>query len=511
LESGKVDSALQPEMRRKLAVILASDVAGYSRLVGADEEDTVRRFRQAASAFSERVQRYRGRVFNTAGDAILAEFESAVDATRCAIDIQGANNAQNVELDPPRKLLFRIGIAIGDVLVCDNGDLLGDGVNVAARLEGIAEPGGICVSEDVKIHVVNKVSAGFVDLGEQTLKNISRGIRAYRIGASAGKTPLPVARFLGSLAGRLSVSGAIATAALLAVSGAVLVVQHLSPFRATTVSPPAAVSPPSLAGVDHQFDPASVPLVTDRVRNSLVDYARQPDFKAIAISHIGWGVSSGLPDSVGAERDALDRCRRRDPNGDCRIYAVGDKVVWPQLPAPLSADFHPEPLNIPLLQADLAIVKGAPTAAGLDAFLKAKDHKALAVSDAGFSSMTDRADRAEAIRLAVERCSDFAKSRCLLVSVDGLLAVQIPRSYGIVRPYTLASEIEMSEADKERIGQIYGGKDWRALAKGGSGRWYAVNAAESEMGAADRVLQDCRQAETQCQLRAIGNFRIDTR
>jgi len=492
-------------MRRKLAVILASDVAGYSRLVAADEDDTVRRFRQAASAFSERVQKYHGRVFNTAGDAILAEFESAVDATRCAVDIQSANNAQNVELDPSRKLLFRIGIAIGDVLVCDNGDLLGDGVNIAARLEGIAEPGGICVSEDVKIHVVNKVSTGFVDLGEQTLKNISRGIRAYRVGASAGKTPLPVAKFPRSFAGRLSVSGAIATAALLAVWGAVLVVQHLSPFQ------PAAVSPPVRAGGDHQFDPASVPLVTDRVRSSLVDYARQPDFKAIAISRIGWGVSSGLPDSVGAERDALDRCRRRDPNGDCRIYAVGDKLVWPQSPVPLSADFHPEPWNIPLLPADLAIVKGAPSAAGLDAFLKAKDHKALAVSDAGFSSMLDRADRAEAIRLAVERCSDFAKSRCLLMSVDGLLAARIPRSYGIVRPYMLASETKMSEADKERIGQIYGGKDWRALAKGGSGRWYAVNAAESEMGAADRVLQDCRQAETQCQLRAIGNFRIDRR
>ncbi len=511
MESGKVNSARQSEMRRKLAVILASDVAGYSRLVAADEEDTVRRFRQAASVFSERVQRYRGRVFNTAGDAILAEFESAVDATRCAVDIQGANNAQNVELDPSRKLLFRIGIAIGDVLVGDNGDLLGDGVNIAARLEGIAEPGGICVSEDVKIHALNKISAGFVDLGEQTLKNIPRGIRAYRLGAATGETSPPVAMSLRNFAARLPVRGAIAAAALLAISGAVLVVQHLSPSQPTVVSQPAAVSPPALAVADRQFDPASVPLVTDRVRSSLIDYARQPDFKAIAISRIGWGVSSGLPNSVSAERDALDRCKRRDPNGDCRVYAVGDKVVWPQSPVPLSADFHPEPLDIPLLPADLAIVKGAPTAAGLDAFLKAKDHKALAVSDAGFSSMLDRADRAEAIRLAVERCSDFAKSPCLLISVDGLLTVQIPRSHGVVRPYTLASEIEMSEADKERIGQIYGGKDWRALAKGGSGRWYAVNAAESEMAAADRVLQDCRQTETQCQLRAIGNFRIDRR
>ena len=97
------------------------------------------------------------------------------------------------------------------------------------------------------------------------------------------------------------------------------------------------------------------------------------------------------------------------------------------------------------------------------------------------------------------------------MSVDGWLTVRIPRSNGIVRPYTLAGETEMSEADKARIGKIYGGKDWRALAKGGSGRWYAVNAAESEMAAADRVLADCRQTETECHLRAIGNFRVDKR
>ena len=499
MESGEVHSAAQPDMRRKLAVILASDVAGYSRLVAADEEDTVRRFRQAAAGFRERVQKYRGRVFNTAGDAILAEFESAVDATRCALDVQDANNAQSVTVDPSRKLLFRIGIAIGDVLVSDNGDLLGDGVNIAARLEGIAEPGGICISEDVRTHVLNKISVGFLDLGVQTLKNIPRGIRAYRLDAAAKKTHLSVAKSKRRFALRSWAGGAIAAAALLAVSGAVLVARYLP------------TSPRAVAAVDHRFDPAAVPLVTDRVRSSLADYAQQPDFKAIAISHIGWGVSSGLSDSVGAARDALDRCKKRDPNGDCRIYALGDKVVWPPLPALLAADLHPEPLDIPLVPADLGIVKGMPTAAGLETFLKGKNHKALAVSDTGFSSMLDRADPAEAIRLAVERCSDFVKAPCLLVSVDGSMTVRIPRSHGIVRPYTLAGETEMSEADKARIGKIYGGKDWRALAKGGSGRWYAVNAAESEMAAADRVLGDCRQAETECHLRAIGNFRVDKR
>jgi class 3 adenylate cyclase len=510
LEAGEVDSAGRPDMRRKLAVILASDVAGYSRLVAADEEDTVRRFRQAAAAFCERVQRYRGRVFNTAGDAILAEFESAVDATRCALDIQDANSAQNVAIEASRRLLFRIGIAIGDVLVSDNGDLLGDGVNIAARLEGIAAPGGICISEDVRTHVLNKIGVGFQDLGEQTLKNIPRAVRAFRLGAADGNAAAPAAKSKRWFAAPVWVGGAVATVALLAVSGAVLVARYPS-------APPPANVPPATAaaGADRRFDPANVPLVTDRVRDSLADYVRRPDFKAIAISRLGLGVSSGLPDQVAAERDALDRCKRRDQNGDCRIYAVGDSVVWPPSPSPLPADSRTEPLDIALQPADSKFVKGMPTEAGVDAFLKAKNHKALAVSEAGFSSgfstMPDRTDPAEAIRLAVERCSDYAKSPCVLVSVDGFLTVRIPRSYGRVRLYTLGGETEMGEADKERIAKIYGGKDWRALAKGGSGRWYAVNAAESETAAADRVMEDCRRAETECELRAIGNFRVDKR
>src|SRR5580658_9829920 len=106
-------------MKRRLTVILASDIAGYSRLVATDEEDTVHRFKDAAGAFADRVARYHGRVFNTAGDAILAEFDSAVDATRCATDIQDANNAHNAAVAADRRLLFRIGIAIGDVMVAD--------------------------------------------------------------------------------------------------------------------------------------------------------------------------------------------------------------------------------------------------------------------------------------------------------------------------------------------------------------------------------------------------------
>ncbi len=501
-EGLKAEPAEGRDLRRKLAVILAADVAGYSRLVADGEEDTVRRFRAAAAGFAERVQKWRGRVFNTAGDAILAEFESAVDATRCAIDIQDVNGALNAATDPSRRLLFRIGIAIGDVLVSDNGDLLGEGVNIAARLEGIAEPGGVCISEDVRFHVLNKISASFVDLGGQALKNIPRAVRAYRLGPADQNAPRPVAKAGLRLLARWRTGAAIAAAALLIVSGAVLVLQY-------SVFGP-IVPPATIAGVERRFDPAAVPLVTDRVRSSFADYAQQPDFKAIAISRVGWGVSSGRPDSVDAERDALERCRKEDRRGDCRIYAVGNKVVWPPTPLPLPADIHSLPLDVALQTADAAIVKGLP-AAGVDNFLSKTNHKALAIAEAGFSTMDNRPNAAEAIRLAVERCSDFAKAPCLLVSVDGFLTVRIPQTYGVVRPYTLAGDAEMSDADKERIGAIYGGKDWRALARGGSGRWYAVSAADSEMAAAEQALASCHQAEAKCQLHAIGNFRVDKR
>ena len=460
-------------MRRRLTVILASDIAGYSRLVAEDEEDTVHRFKHVASVFADLVAKYQGRVFNTAGDAILAEFDSAVDATRCAIDIQDANNARNAAAAEGRRLLFRIGIAIGDVLVADNGDLLGDAVNIAARLESIAEPGGICVSEDVRIHVLNKIRLNLIDLGEQNLKNIPRTIRAFKLLPNTQAAPAPQPGQRRGFALRwpgVQISSALA----LGVATLTIAVGYFQLLPNGGTSNPAEVT--------RLFDPASVPLVSDRVRGNLANFNELPDFKVIAISHIGWGIASGAPDLATAEREAIERCKQRDQRGECRIYARGTKVVLTQLPLPLAADLHVVPLNIPLAAADVSAIKGMPTPAGLDAFLKAKDHKALAVSGLRFSSMTDRPEKEEAIRLAVERCSDFSHAACLLVSVDGLLTVRIPQSHRALRPYTLASDAEMTEADKQQIGPIYAGKDWRALARGGSKRWYAVSDTESEFG-----------------------------
>src|SRR6266849_6769533 len=159
------------KVERKLATILSADVVEYSRLMAEDEEQTVKTFGGHKQIFESLVTLHRGRVFNTAGDAILAEFTSAVEAVRCATEIQAALRTRNDQLPPSRQVRFRIGINLGDVMV-QGQDLLGDGVNVAARLQGAAEPGGICLSGSVYDQIRNKLSLSFMSLGEKTFKNI---------------------------------------------------------------------------------------------------------------------------------------------------------------------------------------------------------------------------------------------------------------------------------------------------------------------------------------------------
>lgn len=178
-------------MKRKIAVILAADIAGYSRLIAEDEEETLRRFETYRTVFTEFVERGGGRIFNTAGDAILAEFESAVEAVRCAVDIQESLRARNLAYPPSRHMNFRIGITIGDVVERENGDLLGDGVNIAARLESVAPPGGVCISRSVHEAVAPKMGLSFADAGPQTLKNIPEQIHAYTL--SLDDEPAPTA------------------------------------------------------------------------------------------------------------------------------------------------------------------------------------------------------------------------------------------------------------------------------------------------------------------------------
>jgi len=175
--------------RRRLAAILAADVAGYSRLMGADEEGTLAALKARRKEVLEPlVARHGGRVFKIAGDSVLVEFASAVHAVQCAIELQQEMAAANAELPPERHIVLRIGVNLGDIMV-EASDLYGDGVNIAARLEGIAEPGGVLVSGAVFDYVRNKLAAGFESLGTQSLKNIAEPIRVYRVLPGAAASP----------------------------------------------------------------------------------------------------------------------------------------------------------------------------------------------------------------------------------------------------------------------------------------------------------------------------------
>src|SRR5215472_7550816 len=166
---------------RRLTAILAADVAGYSRLMGADEAGTARSLREHRVAADPVVAEHGGRIVKTTGDGVLIEFGSVVGAVECALALQQLAAERNAGIADARRMEWRIGIHLGDVLV-EGEDILGDGVNIAARLEGIAEPGGICISEDAFRQVRGKVAAGFTDIGEQSLKNIARPLRVYCIG-----------------------------------------------------------------------------------------------------------------------------------------------------------------------------------------------------------------------------------------------------------------------------------------------------------------------------------------
>src|SRR5215472_11044673 len=167
-------------MERKLTAILCADVYGYSLLMGEDEEATLRTLSSYRKIIDGFIESHHGRFVNSAGDSVLAEFTSVVQAVTCAVELQTALKAENDSLPPARRMEFRIGVNLGDVMV-DGEQIYGDGVNVAARLESLAEPGGICISGTVHDQVRYRLALPYEDIGEQTVKNIAHPVRAWRV------------------------------------------------------------------------------------------------------------------------------------------------------------------------------------------------------------------------------------------------------------------------------------------------------------------------------------------
>jgi class 3 adenylate cyclase len=266
-------------MKRKIAAILAADIAGYSKLVAEDEEETLRRLASYRSVFDDFIAKASGRIFNTAGDAVLAEFPSAVDAVRCAIDIQESLRTRNLAYPASRQMNFRMGITVGDVVERE-GDLLGDGVNIAARLQTLAEPGGICVSRSIYEQVTNKLSVHFADIGEQQVKNIPTPIHAYMVAVAAQHEEVPVPKKTNTA--KLVAAIAVLCAAVLGGAGGYYwtVTRVSKPARtATTPAPPAAATPTATKEPSSAALTAPVPAATPQKKSSATPPAPVPAAK----------------------------------------------------------------------------------------------------------------------------------------------------------------------------------------------------------------------------------------
>ncbi len=209
-----------PGVKRRLTCILAADAVGYSRHVSEGEDIALRILAAHRAVIDGIIAFHDGRIVNTAGDSVLAEFHSVVEAVRCAVEIQDALKTRNESLSDGQRMQFRIGINLGDVVV-KGEDLLGDGVNVASRLEGLAEPGGILIASSVYDQITGKLDLGFQDMGEQTLKNISRPIRAFRVSGAGGTIQTPGPRAGNATTRNRAVPIAIGVIALVSIAGGV--------------------------------------------------------------------------------------------------------------------------------------------------------------------------------------------------------------------------------------------------------------------------------------------------
>jgi class 3 adenylate cyclase len=517
-------------MRRKIAAIMAADVAGYSRLVAEDEEETLRRLASYRSVFEEFVGRGHGRIFNTAGDAVLAEFASIVEAVRCAIDVQESLRTRNLAYPPSRQMQFRIGITIGDVVERDDGDLLGDGVNIAARLEALADPGGICVSRTVFEQVANKLSVQFADAGEHQLKNIPMPIQVYRVALEA-KTEAPPATPPPKrpAAARRWILPAITIAACVAVSAVATVLYlNLSPLRKPVAPSTAQSAPPSVppkaeppAAPLHvgDFVPEKVPLIADQARATLRSaYLTAPDHKALAISAVRLGFMTGQQDDATAKAGALEGCQKTSDafatGSPCELYAVGDMVVYghgapPMPPQPwLTRDTSMERA---FASAEVPLVDAKGRAWIATNYAPASPSKALALSPQGVPfAYVAQTGPEEAMRRSLELCGLSSNAPCMIVALDDVFVVRITTTMTPVAPFKLRNSLVApslrEDAEQRLVGGRYG---WSAVAVGADGRPGLALNATTEEEAVETASAACDRLDRNCRVIAIGPFAVE--
>jgi adenylate cyclase len=505
-------------MKRKIAAIMAADIAGYSKLVAEDEEETLRRLASYRAVFEDFISRFSGRIFNTAGDAVLAEFSSAVEAVRCAIDVQESLRTRNLAYPASRQMSFRIGITVGDVVERD-GDLLGDGVNIAARLEGLAAPGGLCVSRTVYEQVATKLSVAFVDIGEQAVKNIPAPIHAYTLLLGAGDSRVPQ----GGGKRRAASSPLIWASAISAACAAVIAVGaafYFSGLRTNAALPsPAtriATLPPAPPRV---LVPEAVPFITDRVRAAVRnEYLPAPDHKALAISFAGSGLITDQKDDETAKTAALETCQqiqnRVNPVAKCEVYAVGDTVVFTHGRMPMP----PEPwvvrdavIETPFAVKDVPLIEENFRGLLDRLYRPGRKSKAIAVSPQGMSNFyMASANIEEAMRRSLEACGSRAGVACMIVAVDDMFVVPIPttmKAVGFFRPVGNAAIAPNAREDlARRLGNA--ASAWNAVAVGADGWPGLMLKAANEQSAIEGAVADCEKKDRACRVIAIGPFAV---
>lgn len=539
-------------MKRKIAAIFAADIAGYSRLVAEDEEETLRRLASYRAVTDDFIAKAGGRIFNTAGDAVLAEFPSAVEAVRCAIDIQESLRTRNMAYPPSRQMAFRIGITIGDVVERD-GDLLGDGVNIAARLEGLAEVGGICVSRAVHEQVANKLSVQFADIGAQEVKNIPTPVHAYMVamrredgsyatpqfkkpaakpGAGAPNWVWPVVVGVVSVVA-ICVAGFLYFTKLELTPGVTKQIASMekaaapspspsaTPTQSAQTQPPSAPPPPAPPSpTAAKFSPADVPFISDKVRLNLAnEYLPGADYKALAINNLGVpGFVVGQPNEEAARTEALDVCQKRsDASAQgrrCELYAVGNTVVFPHgkppvPPAPWIR--HDAATERPFASKDVPLVRDPGKARLEAAYLPGRKPRTIAIGPAGHFIFNTAAESIEeSARRSLESCGFLAGVSCMIVAADDVFVVPVPvlmRATGFFRAASNAS-IAVGERDAvaRKLADAAGG--WNAIAVGTTGHpGVAVNGA-SEQQAINEALGDCARHDSDCHVIAIGPFTV---
>ena len=550
-------------MKRKIAAIFAADIAGYSRLVAEDEEETLRRLAAYRAVTDDFIVKAGGRIFNTAGDAVLAEFPSAVEAVRCAIDIQESLRTRNMAYPPSRQMSFRIGITIGDVVERD-GDLLGDGVNIAARLEGLAEVGGICVSRAVHEQVANKLSVQFADIGAQEVKNIPTPVHAYMVAmrredgtyatpqfkkpaAKPATNPhwlwpavvlvvclvaIGVGGFLYFTKMELaSGSKEVATAGVPAASSpsppspspspspsvAAVIPTQVPAKEVSTAAPPP--TPPIVVSTE-KFAATSVPFISDRARIALAnEYAPAADFKALSLNLGGFSAFvTAQSGEEAAKNAAVEQCQKRADAAQsprkCELYAVGDTVVYahgkPPLP-PLPWIRHDPSTGRPFLAKDMPIARDASKSRLDTLYVPARKTKAIALGPGGVYFFLVALDTVEeALRRTLESCGAIAGVPCMIVALDDAFTVPVPtnmKAIGFFKPASNASiAVEARDDVIRKLADATTG--WNAVAVGTSGRPGLGLKATSEQNAINDALGDCVKHDSDCHVIAIGPFAV---